>query len=78
MLAEQINSAGGINGREVHVIIKDSAGDPDKCLSFTTQLIWWGRRLHDSNFFSITVSPRVYSVMSHAENDPTRIVCKLY
>ena len=39
MLAEQINADGGIKGRKIELIIKDSAGDPEKALSFAKQLI---------------------------------------
>ncbi len=39
MLAEQINASGGILGRKVEMIIKDSGGSPEKALSFAKQLI---------------------------------------
>jgi branched-chain amino acid transport system substrate-binding protein len=39
MLAEQINADGGINGRQVELIIKDSAANPEKAISFAKQLI---------------------------------------
>ena len=39
MLADQINAKGGINGRPVQIIIKDTAGNPEKCVSFAKQLI---------------------------------------
>jgi branched-chain amino acid transport system substrate-binding protein len=39
MVVEQWNEAGGINGREVELIIKDSAASPEKAVSFAKQLI---------------------------------------
>jgi branched-chain amino acid transport system substrate-binding protein len=39
MLAEQINAGGGVRGRQIQLIIKDSAGDPEKAISFAKQLI---------------------------------------
>lgn len=39
MLVEQTNAAGGINGRSVELIIKDSGGNPEKAISFAKQLI---------------------------------------
>lgn len=39
MLTEQINEQGGVNGRKVTLIVKDSAGDPEKAISFAKQLI---------------------------------------
>lgn len=39
MLAEQINAAGGINGKKIELIIKDSTGSPEKAVSFAKQLI---------------------------------------
>jgi branched-chain amino acid transport system substrate-binding protein len=39
MLAEQINADGGINGMQVELIIKDSAANPEKAISFAKQLI---------------------------------------
>ncbi len=39
MLTEQINSAGGVLGRKIEMIIKDSGGSPEKALSFAKQLI---------------------------------------
>lgn len=39
MLVKQINDKGGINGRPIKVIIKDTEGNPEKTLSFTKQLI---------------------------------------
>lgn len=39
MLAEQVNAAGGINGKKVELIIKDSGANPEKAISFAKQLI---------------------------------------
>ncbi|MDJ0811220.1 MAG: ABC transporter substrate-binding protein [Desulfobacterales bacterium] len=39
MLVEQTNAAGGINGKKVELIIKDSAASPEKAISFAKQLI---------------------------------------
>lgn len=39
MLTEEINAKGGINGRKIELIIKDSATDPQKAISFAKQLI---------------------------------------
>jgi branched-chain amino acid transport system substrate-binding protein len=39
MMVEQINQQGGINGRPLKLIIKDSGGNPEKAISFAKQLI---------------------------------------
>ncbi|ADH84818.1 ABC transporter substrate-binding protein [Desulfurivibrio alkaliphilus] len=39
MLAEELNEQGGINGKKVELIIRDSAGSPERAMSFTRQLI---------------------------------------
>ena len=39
MLVEQTNAAGGINGQQVELIIKDSGANPEKAISFAKQLI---------------------------------------
>jgi branched-chain amino acid transport system substrate-binding protein len=39
MLAEEINSKGGVDGAPIELIIKDSVGDPEKAISFAKQLI---------------------------------------
>ena len=39
MMADQINAQGGINGDTIELIIKDSAGTPEKAISFAKQLI---------------------------------------
>ena len=39
MLAERINAAGGVNGHQLELIIKDSGASPEKAISFARQLI---------------------------------------
>ena len=39
MLVEEINAKGGVLGRQIELIVKDSQGSPEKCVSFTKQLI---------------------------------------
>jgi branched-chain amino acid transport system substrate-binding protein len=39
MMIDQINSNGGIDGKELKLIVKDSAGSPEKAISFAKQLI---------------------------------------
>lgn len=39
MLVDQINDAGGINGIRLELVIKDTAGSPEKAISFAKQLI---------------------------------------
>lgn len=39
MLIEQINGAGGVNGRKLELVLKDSGGSPEKAVSFAKQLI---------------------------------------
>ncbi|MBU1641671.1 MAG: ABC transporter substrate-binding protein [Proteobacteria bacterium] len=39
MMVDQINSAGGINGQQIELIVKDSAASPEKAVSFAKQLI---------------------------------------
>jgi len=39
MLVEEINAKGGINGKTIELIVKDSAGSPEKAVSFAKQLI---------------------------------------
>jgi branched-chain amino acid transport system substrate-binding protein len=39
MLVEQTNAAGGIRGRQVELVLKDSGASPEKAISFTRQLI---------------------------------------
>jgi branched-chain amino acid transport system substrate-binding protein len=39
MLAEQANAGGGVGGRKVRLIVKDTGGQPEKAVSFARQLI---------------------------------------
>jgi len=39
MLVEEINAKGGVGGKKIELIIKDSATDPQKAVSFAKQLI---------------------------------------
>ena len=39
MLVDKINAEGGINGRKLELVIKDSGGSPEKAVSFAKQLI---------------------------------------
>jgi len=39
MLADQVNAKGGVLGRKIQLIIKDSAGSPERAVSFAKQLI---------------------------------------
>ena len=39
MLEEKINAAGGVLGRKIQVIVKDTQGSPEKAVSFAKQLI---------------------------------------
>src|SRR5512137_1779426 len=39
MLVEQVNQRGGVAGRKVVLVVKDTAGDPAKAISFAKQLL---------------------------------------
>lgn len=39
MLVGKVNAAGGVNGRKLELVLKDSAGSPEKAVSFAKQLI---------------------------------------
>ena len=39
MLVDEINAKGGINGKTIELIVKDSGGSPEKAVSFAKQLI---------------------------------------
>lgn len=39
MLVEKINASGGINGRKLQLVLKDTGGSPEKAVSFARQLI---------------------------------------
>jgi branched-chain amino acid transport system substrate-binding protein len=39
MLVEKINASGGVNGQKLELVVKDTAGSPEKAVSFAKQLI---------------------------------------
>ena len=39
MFVDKVNAAGGINGRKIELVVKDSGGSPEKAVSFAKQLI---------------------------------------
>ncbi len=39
MLAAEVNAQGGINGNKIELLIKDTAGNPEKAISFAKQLL---------------------------------------
>src|SRR4030042_2664178 len=39
MIIDEINSSGGVDGKSLELIIKDSTGSPEKAISFAKQLI---------------------------------------
>jgi branched-chain amino acid transport system substrate-binding protein len=39
MFVNKVNAAGGINGRKLELVLKDSGGSPEKAVSFAKQLI---------------------------------------
>lgn len=39
MLVEQVNAKGGINGKKVELLVKDTAGNPEKAISLAKQLL---------------------------------------
>ncbi len=39
MVLEKINASGGVNGRKLELVVKDSGGSPEKAVSFAKQLI---------------------------------------
>lgn len=39
MLVDEVNAKGGVNGHKIELIIKDSAANPEKAISFAKQLI---------------------------------------
>jgi branched-chain amino acid transport system substrate-binding protein len=39
MLVEQVNAKGGINGKKVELLVKDTAGNPEKAISLGKQLL---------------------------------------
>ncbi|HET8538297.1 MAG TPA: ABC transporter substrate-binding protein [Anaeromyxobacter sp.] len=39
MLVEELNAKGGVDGRKIELIVKDTGGNPEKAISFAKQLI---------------------------------------
>src|SRR6516165_4516679 len=39
MLIDKLNAAGGVNGCKLQLVVKDTAGSPEKAVSFAKQLI---------------------------------------
>lgn len=39
LLIDRLNAAGGVNGRKLELVLKDTAGSPEKAVSFAKQLI---------------------------------------
>lgn len=46
-------------------------------MTFIAQLIQWYKRLYDTNFDSLQLSPRVFLVASHQTEDPELIAPRL-
>jgi len=46
-------------------------------MTFIAQLIQWYKRLYDTNFDCLQLSPRVFLVASHQAEDPDCIVARL-
>lgn len=71
MLVDQINAAGGINGKEFQLIIKDSGGNPEKAISFAKQLI------DEEKVFAIigpSTSGETMAIKSICENAKTLLI----
>lgn len=47
MFVEELNAKGGVAGKQIELILKDTAGNPDKAVSFAKQLI------EENNVFAI-------------------------
>ena len=39
MLVEEANAKGGVDGRKIQLVVKDTGGSPEKAVSFAKQLI---------------------------------------
>jgi len=46
-------------------------------MTFIAQLVWFYKRLYESSFDSVPVSPRVFIVSSHELEDPEYIIARL-
>lgn len=58
MVTDQLNAKGGVNGKKIELILKDSGGSPDKAVSFARQLI------EEDNVFAILGPSRSGSTMA--------------
>ena len=67
----------GVNFDEGFQRVKERRQCANPNLTFITQLKWFYKRLYDPNFNSLTVSPRIFSLMSHQIEDPHRIIGKM-
>jgi branched-chain amino acid transport system substrate-binding protein len=71
MLTDDLNSRGGINGRKVQLILKNTAASPEKAVSSTKQLI------QEQNVFAIigpSTSGETMAVKSIAEESKTILI----
>ena len=39
-MVQDLNDAGGVNGRKLEIVMRDSAGDPSKAVSFAKELVY--------------------------------------
>lgn len=57
----------GITYQEGYKRVKERRDCANPNMTFIQQLMWWEKRLLDTNFFALTVNPRVFALMSHQE-----------
>ena len=55
----------GITYNQGYKRVKDRRACANPNLKFIQQLMWFEKRLQDTNFRSLTVSPRIFCLMSH-------------
>jgi len=55
----------GITYNEGYKRVKDRRACANPNLKFIQQLMWFEKRVLDPNFMSLTVTPRIFSLMSH-------------
>jgi branched-chain amino acid transport system substrate-binding protein len=71
MLVDQVNAQGGIQGRKVELVVKDSGASPEKAISFAKQLI------DEEKVFAIigpTTSGETMAIKSIAEQGNTLLL----
>src|SRR6218665_1486278 len=56
---EEINAAGGIDGRKIELLTRDTAGDPNKAATFAQQLIHSGEALATVPLVARTGTPNI-------------------